>query len=69
MQQKLGLVLALMLAFVGSAHAALSTEAAAAVTDIGGAITDMEAAIWVPIALVVVAVVSIKLFKRFSNRI
>ena len=52
-----------------SAHAALPTEAAAAMTAIGTGITDAEAAAWPIIGAALVAGIVIKLVKRFANKV
>lgn len=53
----------------GSANAALPTEATAAISQITGNVSDMEAAVWPVIGAVVAAMILIKLFKRFANKI
>lgn len=58
-----------LVVLAGNAQAALTTEASTAITNIGTAITDMESAVWVPIGAVVVAMISLKLFKRFTNKV
>jgi len=58
-----------LVSLVGTAHATLTAEATAALGDITTAATDMEAGVWPIIGAVVVAVISIKLFKRFSNKV
>lgn len=60
----------LVLSLIGLAsnsHAALQSDAAAAYTSIGTAITDTSAAAWPIIASAIVAVVVVKLVKRFSR--
>jgi len=70
MKSRFMLGLTAMLAmFVGSAQAALSTEATAGLASITGAVTDMEAGVWPIVALSVVALIGIKLFKRFANKV
>jgi hypothetical protein len=54
---------------VGSAQAALNTEATSALTNIGTAVTDMESAVWPYVGAAFVALITIKLFKRFSSKI
>ena len=58
-------------AFSSGANAAytLPTEAATVFTDASGAVTAMESAIWPVIGVATVAVVGIKLFKRFTGKI
>ncbi|MBV1959841.1 MAG: hypothetical protein KUG53_03820 [Pseudomonadales bacterium] len=58
-------------AFTGSAQAAytMPTAATAVFTDSSAAITAMESAIWPVIGVATVAVVGIKLFKRFTGKI
>ena len=58
-------------AIVGNAQAAyvLPTEAAAVFTDASAAVTTMESAIWPVIGVATVAVVAIKLFKRFVGKV
>lgn len=60
---------AVSLAVVVPAHAALPVWASSLTTDVGGAITDTAAAIGPLVVASIVAVVVIKLIKRFSNRI
>lgn len=54
---------------VGSAQAALNTEASTALTTITGTVTDMETGVWPIVAAATVALIGFKLFKRFSNRV
>ncbi|MCE7534842.1 major coat protein [Aliivibrio fischeri] len=58
-------------ALVGSttANAALPTEAADAMTAIGTLITDFIAAGWPIVVSLVVGVIGIKLFKKFSQKV
>lgn len=52
-----------------SAHAELPAEAQAAFDNIDVGIDDMEAAAWPVIGAVVLALVLIKLFKRFTSKV
>ncbi len=52
----------------GAANAALPTEAATAVTAVETFATDMIAVAWPIVATVTVALVGIKLFKKFVSR-
>ncbi|WP_289086335.1 major coat protein [Spongiibacter tropicus] len=52
-----------------SAHAALPTEATAAMTAIGTGVSDAEAAAWPIIGAALVAGIVIKLVKRFANKV
>jgi len=57
------------LALTSQAHAALPTWATSAGADITEKVTDTEAFVGPIIIAVIVAVVGIKLLKRFSNKI
>lgn len=65
----LSLMCVMAFGFVSTASAELSAEATAGLTAITGSITDMEAGVWPLVAASVVALIGIKLFKRFSNKV
>ena len=52
-----------------AAASALPPEATQALTDVGNEVSVVEAAVWPVIGAVIVAIVSIRLVKRFSNKI
>lgn len=60
---------ALSLAAVSSAHAELPTWATGMGATLGGSVSDFEGEIGPIILAVAVAMVGIKLFKRFTNKI
>lgn len=51
------------------AHAALPTEATAALTSVGTGLEDVVSAVWPYIGTGIVATLTIKLVKKFSNKI
>ena len=57
-----------VLGLVGSAQAALPTEATAAFTTISGNVTDILAAMWPIVALATGGFILIKLFKKGANK-
>lgn len=52
----------------GQAHAVLPADQAAGYTAIGDLVTDHEAAAWVIVISVTVAVIAIGLFKKFTKK-
>jgi len=58
-----------MLMMIGSAHAALPTEATAAFTTLSGNVTDILAAVWPIVAAVVGGFTLIKLFKKGAAKV
>ena len=52
-----------------AANAALPTEATAALTSASTAVSDASAGVWPVIGAVLVAGITIKLVKRFANKI
>ncbi|TXH57761.1 MAG: phage coat protein [Desulfurellales bacterium] len=67
-RNKSAVVGASILGAVGSAHAALPTEATAAFTTISGNVTDVLAAMWPIVALATGGFILIKLFKKGANK-
>lgn len=66
--RKIQSVLALAsIAFASNSHAALQSDAAGAFTSITTAIADTASAAWPVIAAGIVAVITVKLVKRFSR--
>lgn len=62
-------ILALVMGAVGSAHAALPTEATSAFTALSGNVTDIFAAIWPIVATVTGGFVLISLFKKGASKV
>lgn len=60
---------ALVMGAVGSAHAALPTEATNAFTALSGNVTDIFAAIWPIVAAVTGGFVLISLFKKGASKV
>lgn len=56
------------LGLIGSAHAALPTEATAAFTQLSTNVTDISTAVWPVLAAVTGAFALMKLFKRGASR-
>jgi hypothetical protein len=52
-----------------ASFAELPAPATAAITSISGSVTEMETAVWPVIGAVVLAMIIIKLFKRFTGKI
>ena len=52
-----------------ASFAELPAPATAAITSISGSVTEMETAVWPVIGAVVLAMIIIKLFKRFTAKI
>lgn len=67
-QKSLLAVAVLMSGVIGSAHAALPTEATAAFSTISGNVTDVLAAMWPIVALATGGFVLVKLFKKGANK-
>lgn len=68
MKAKVAAVGAIALGVVGSANAALPTDAQAAVDSVNTFATDMIAWAWPVVATVTVAAIGIKLFKKFTSK-
>lgn len=69
-KRKTALAIVAGASFVASgAHAALPTEATAAMTAISTGVTDAEGAAWPIIGAAMVAGIIIKLVKRFANKV
>jgi hypothetical protein len=67
-RSKLAALSVASLGLVGSAQAALPTEATAAFTTISGNVTDILAAMWPIVALATGGFILIKLFKKGANK-
>lgn len=68
MKAKVAAVGVIALGVVGSANAALPTDAQAAVDSVNTFATDMIAWAWPVVATVTVAAIGIKLFKKFTSK-
>lgn len=69
MARSLGVVGAAGLAMVSGAHAALPAAATTALADVGTANTDAVGAAWPYIGAALAAGITIKLVKRYTNKV